>query len=101
MEVDRRFPFTTTAGHPLRPGILWGSVQRPYPTGAWWINLALDDGDFPVVPLPYAIKAGQHDVGISYSAMRREVTLTRIEDSFAPDLSISAAEGVTGHQVVG
>ena len=25
-------------------------------TGAWWTNLALADGNLPVVPLPYAVK---------------------------------------------
>ena len=24
---------------------LWGNVQKPYPTGAFWTNLVLDNGD--------------------------------------------------------
>lgn len=52
LETDAMFPFTTTTKHPLRPTPLWGAVAGPYPTGAWWLNLVIGDGDFPVAPLP-------------------------------------------------
>lgn len=52
LETDTDFPFVTTTKHPLQPGSLWGTVKRPYPTGAWWSNLAIGDGDFPATPLP-------------------------------------------------
>lgn len=100
LETDANYPFTTTSKHPLRPASLWGTVQRPYPTGAWWLNLAIGDGDFPVAPLPYTIKSTSEGVGVSYSAMRRVVSLTRVQDAYAADLSVSAVEGAIGHHVV-
>lgn len=92
-------PFATDAAHPLQPGPLWGAVQKPYPTGAWWVNLALGDGDYPVAPLPYAFRVSEDGVGVSYSARRRVVTITRVQDAYAADLSVSVAEGMAGHRV--
>eukprot|EP00903_Cladosiphon_okamuranus_P005442 g5427.t1 len=100
LETDATFPFTTTTKHLLRPGPLWGAVAGPYPTGAWWLNLAIGDGDFPVAPLPYAIKSSDAGVGVSYSAMRRVVSLERVADAYAADLSVSAKEGVTARHIV-
>ncbi|CAN0185908.1 unnamed protein product, partial [Ectocarpus sp. 12 AP-2014] len=97
---DAAFPFTTTTKHLLRPGPLWGAVTGPYPTGAWWLNLAIGDGDFPVAPLPYTIKSSEAGVGVSYSAMRRVESLERVADAYAADLSVSAKEGVTGRHIV-
>lgn len=100
LETDANFPFATTTKHPLRPNSLWGGVSRPYPTGAWWLNLAMGDGSFPVAPLPYSLKSAAYGVGVSYSAMRRSESLTRVQDAYATDLNVSATEGVTGHHVV-
>lgn len=100
LETDASLPFTTTSEHPLRPGSLWGELKPPYPTGAWWLNLAIGDGDFPVAPLPYTMKATERGVGVSYSAMRRVVSLKRVQDTYATDLEVTAAEGVTGHHIV-
>lgn len=100
LETDGDFPFATTSKHSLKPGPLWGAVGPPYPTGAWWLNLAIGDGDFPVVPLPYTIRSTDSGVGVSYSAMRRVVSAKRVQDAYAADLSVSAAEGVVGHEIV-
>lgn len=100
LETDARFPFTTTTKHPLRPGKLWGAVELPYPTGAWWLNLVIGEGDYPVAPLPYAIKSTDRGVGVSYSAMRRVESAKRVQDAYAPDLNVSAAEGVVGRHIV-
>ncbi|CAM9323676.1 unnamed protein product [Ectocarpus sp. 4 AP-2014] len=100
LETDAAFPFTTTTKHLLRPGPLWGAVTGPYPTGAWWLNLAIGEGDFPVAPLPYTIKSSDAGVGVSYSAMRRVESLERVADAYAADLSVSAKEGVTGRHIV-
>lgn len=100
LETDAGFPFATTTKHPFRPGKLWGAVEPPYPTGAWWLNLVIGEGDYPVAPLPYAVKSTDRGVGVSYSAMRRVESAKRVEDAYAPDLSVSAAEGIVGHHVV-
>ncbi|CAM9532890.1 unnamed protein product, partial [Ascophyllum nodosum] len=99
LESDANFPFATTTKHPLRPGPLWGTVKRPFPTGAWWLNLVIGDGDYPVTPFPYTITARDDGIGISYSAMRRVVTLKRVQDAYATDLSVSTIEEVTRHQI--
>lgn len=99
LQSDDDFPFMT-AQHPFTPGSLWGSIRRPYPTGAWWTNLALGEGDSPVVPLPYTIKSTDGGVGVSYSAMRRKVASRRVQDEYATDLQVTAVEGVIGHHIV-
>jgi hypothetical protein len=35
---DIHFPTTT---HPLPPRTTWGTLKPPYPTGAYWLNIAL------------------------------------------------------------
>lgn len=100
LQTDSNFPFATTSKHPLRPTPLWGNVEKPYPTGAWWLNLVIGDGDDPVAPLPYTFKATRYGVGVSYSAMRRTVSLTKVEDTYSTDLNVSVVEGTTGHHIV-
>ena len=39
------------------PGPLWGGFKPPLPTNAWWMNLVLGQGDQPVAPYPYLIRA--------------------------------------------
>lgn len=99
LETDANFPFATTTKHPLRPGSLWGEVQRPYPTGAWWLNLAIGEGDYPVAPLPYTMVSTDEGVGVSYSAMRRVETVNRVQDAYAADLTVSAMEGLNGRHI--
>lgn len=31
-------PFAQAPLHPLQPSKLWGSLNAPFPTGAWWTN---------------------------------------------------------------
>lgn len=100
LQTDANFPFATTVKHPLRPSPLWGDIKKPYPTGAWWLNLAMGEGDFPVAPLPYTIKAARYGVGVSYSAMRRSESLTRVEDTYSTDVNVTAVEGLIGHRIV-
>lgn len=38
-------------------------ARRPYPTGAWWLNLMLEKGEQNVGVLPYAVRATA-DTGI-------------------------------------
>lgn len=48
----------------------------------------------------YTIKSSDAGVGVSYSAMRRVVSLERVSDAYAADLSVSANEGVTDRHIV-
>ncbi len=78
LQVDLTFPFPV-ASHPLRPSKLWGYIKKPFPSGAWFTNLAIGKGDMPVVVLPYVVKTTSTGVGFSYSAALRTVTNTRIQ----------------------
>ncbi|CAN0012025.1 unnamed protein product, partial [Choristocarpus tenellus] len=100
LETDVEYPFTT-AEHPVRPGPLWGQVSRPYPTGAWWLNLVIGQGDGLVAPLPYAVKATEEGVGVSYSAMRRSVSSEMIQDIYGADLTLTSIEDQRGHNIMG
>lgn len=48
----------------------------------------------------YTIKSSDTGVGVSYSAMRRVVSLERVQDAYAADLTVSAKEGVTARHIV-
>lgn len=87
--------------HPMPPDAdLWGSVQAPYPTGAWWLNLALPgDSPQPAVAYPYAVKAHDDSIAVSYSATRRIIRQKLYADIFAPDLTIGALSTVVSHGI--
>ncbi|KAJ1959845.1 hypothetical protein IWQ62_004451 [Dispira parvispora] len=51
--------------HTLAPTSLWGSIKRPYPTNAWWLNLVLGKGENPISPYPYVVTA--NNTGMGYS----------------------------------
>ena len=50
--VAQSVPYLTHKKHQLQPSPLWGAVKRPYPTGAWWTNMVIDDGNGAIAPLP-------------------------------------------------
>ena len=83
--------------HPDPPTALWGSVTKPYPTGAFWTNLVVRQGDSPIAVLPYGIKTVDSGVQVSYGATRRSVTQLVISDPFVTDLQISATQGMYEH----
>ncbi|KAG5183806.1 glycosyl hydrolase family 81-domain-containing protein, partial [Tribonema minus] len=80
---------TTTTLLPQRAGV-------PFVTAA---HTAAADGA-PVVPLPYAVRAGAHGIDVSFSAVRRQASRRRITDVFDADLTVGAAEGVS-HELRG
>jgi len=44
--------------HPKKISSLWGeNIKRPYPTNAWWENLAMNAGEQTVNTYPYIFKA--------------------------------------------
>lgn len=89
--LGSRLPFPTTI-HPEPPTALWGVIQKPYPTGAFWSNFAVRDGEATVVVYPYSLQCKTTGVHISYGATRRRVTQTTIIDDFADDLIVSSVE---------
>ncbi len=48
----------------------------------------------------YTIESSDAGVGVSYSAMRRVVSLERVADAYAADLTVYAKEGVTARHIV-
>jgi endo-1,3(4)-beta-glucanase len=85
--------------HPEPPSTLWGTVSKPYPTGAFWTNFAVGTGESAVGAYPYGIKALSAGIQISYGAGRRAVTKKAVTDYYAPDLQISAVQPNAAHSV--
>ena len=85
--------------HPELPTAYWGTVTRPYPTGAFWTNLVVKGGDGAIGVFPYGVKTLDTGIQVSYGASRRQVTSTSIADIFAPDLQISSAEAYVSRAV--
>lgn len=79
--------------HPEAPTGYWGTVTKPYPTGAFWTNLAVRNGDSPIAVLPYGVKTVDAGIQVSYGATRRSVSQIAITDPFVCDLQISATQG--------
>lgn len=85
--------------HSFKPSELWGSIGPPYPTGAWWTNLVLGNGDQPVAVTPYVVKADDSGLHVSYSAKRRMITATSVKDYFADDIVFAADTTVAKRHV--
>ena len=68
--------------HPDPPTALWGSVQKPYPTGAFWTNLVIKNGDGAIGVYPYGVKTIDSGIQVSYGASRRVVSPSAITDPF-------------------
>jgi endo-1,3(4)-beta-glucanase len=78
--------------HPMVPTTYWGTIKKPYPTGAFWTNLVVESGDGAVAVLPYGVKCVQQGVQISYGPTRRSVTNKWIRDVFDIDLQVSTVQ---------
>lgn len=96
--LSRSTPFKTVT-HAETPSPLWGAVAKPYPTGAFWTNLVVKNGEGPVALHPYGIKCLDSGVHVSYGASRRSVTQAAIIDTFASDWQINSLEAYTGRSV--
>ena len=86
--------------HPQTPSHFWGSLEPPYPTGAWWSNMVLSDGKLPVACLPYAVAVAD-DVGlqVSYSAAKVRVSSVSIVQAFSGDVTLKTQERIQYHHV--
>jgi len=93
---------TTTfrpVNHPEPPTLLWGLVAKPYPTGAFWTNLVVRNGDGAIGVYPYGVKTTDAGVLVSYGASRRVVSNVAITDPFASDLQIFSTQSFMGRAV--
>jgi endo-1,3(4)-beta-glucanase len=86
--------------HPLPVSAMWGTVSKPYPTGAFWTNLVVNNGDNPVSLGAYDVKTVPAGVQVSYSATRRSVSQSAITDPFDVDFQIAAAEAYATRSVL-
>lgn len=87
-----------TSAHP--PSTLWGSIPKPYPTGAFWTNLVVNEGDGAAAVLPYGVKCLCSGIQVSYGPTRREVTNEFVRDTFAADLELSVKETYVKHEAM-
>ncbi|OLY84270.1 Endo-1,3(4)-beta-glucanase 1 [Smittium mucronatum] len=76
-------PFSRVANG-YTPNQLWSSsIQLPYPTNRWWINLALEAGDQPIGCLPYTVTASSSGVQFWYpsqSPSQISVTMSTLSE---------------------
>ena len=102
LEASGAFPFESVT-HLMQPSSYWGVVSKPYPTGAFWTNLVVDNSagqtNSPAAVLPYGISCTSGGVQVSYGATRRVITQLQITDPFAVDLQIGSQEAVVSWAV--
>ena len=91
-------PYKVTM-HPDPPTSFWGTVTKPYPTGAFWTNLVVKNGDGAIGAYPYGIKTLDAGVQVSYGAFRRQVSITAITDVFVSDMQIGASQAYVSRAI--
>jgi endoglucanase Acf2 len=96
--VPKSAPFRTVS-HPDPPPAYWGTVKKPYPTGAFWTNFVVGNGDFAVGLHPYSVKTLMSGIQISYGAFRRSVTDYSISDIFAVDIQLGSSQSYISRAV--
>jgi endo-1,3(4)-beta-glucanase len=94
----QRIPFRSVV-HPVIPSSIWGSTLFPYPTGAFWTNFVVDNGDGAVAVLPYGVTCTTAGLQICYGAAHRAVSAEAITDPFVVDMQLTAAEAYISHTV--
>lgn len=94
--LDRSISFKQVI-HPDQPTPLWGNILKPYPTGAFWTNFVVKEGDGVVGVMPYGMKIVDKGIQISYGATRRVVTQSFVSDPFFIDLQLSATQSYVSH----
>lgn len=78
--------------HPDPPQSFWKHLEGPLPTGAFWTNFVVDEGQAPANLHPYGVKCLREGVQVSYNPTRRVVNELVISDPFDNDLELSASE---------
>lgn len=98
--LGKAIPFKIVS-HPEPPTSLWGNVVKPYPTGAFWTNFVIRNGDYAVAVLPYGVKCIEAGIQVSYGPWRRVVSQLYVQDVFAADVQISAYQAYQSRGVEG
>ena len=57
--------------HNIKPGALWGTNSRPFPTNVWWQNMVNNEGDGVNTVNPYIIKLGNDGLHVCLPGMVR------------------------------
>lgn len=96
----KAIPFKIVS-HPEPPTSLWGNVVKPYPTGAFWTNFVVRNGDYAVAVLPYGVKCVEAGIQVSYGPWRRLVSQLYVQDVFAADMQISSYQAYQSRGVEG
>ncbi|GAB5372651.1 hypothetical protein AAMO2058_001683200 [Amorphochlora amoebiformis] len=87
-----------TGKHPLKPkNTRMSRSQAAFPTNIWWQNLLLE-GNAPVIPLPYAVRALPEEIQICYPERLVNPTNLSVIAGFNPDISLSV--GTSGDSPV-
>lgn len=89
-------PFSSQS-HPLAPTALWGSLQPPYPTGAFWTNVVLGNGDNPSEQLPYIVKSLSQ--GLQISAFFISSTPNFVISGFQANMMFSSSQTATSRSL--
>ncbi len=96
--LDDAAPSFGQANHPLAPTALWGDLDGPYPTNAFWSNLVLGDGTERINAMPYHLRASDDGIGMAMPALA--VDDKSITTSAAISLVLGAEGGFTNRAVV-
>nr|CCA18874.1 hypothetical protein sce7103 [Albugo laibachii Nc14] len=79
-------PFVSVE-HPLRPRVNVSNGTLPFPTGAWWTNWILANGESVIYCMPYALKILQNELHISYPF--RVITPKVLQNGFLTHVRIA------------
>ena len=61
--------------HPEPPTKYWGSVTKPYPTGAFWTNLVVRTGDGAIGVYPYGVKTTDTGVQVNDNTLPHTLSI--------------------------
>ena len=87
--------FKTTT-HPMPPSAFYSDELKSHgalPTNAWFQNALLEQGDQPIVPLPYTLSAKPD--GIQMALPIKKATKDLVIASHQPDMMISSVSAVS------
>ncbi len=96
--LDTEPPPFAAQPHTLSPTPLWGALEAPYPTNAWWQNVVLGGGGNPINALPYLLKVLSTGLTMSHGAPVIQPTV--VYNAFVANLRLGAVTDLTGHSVV-
>jgi endo-1,3(4)-beta-glucanase len=90
-------PSYSVSNHSLQRTSIWGSLAGPYPTNAWWTNLALGEGRAVVNTLPYLVKLNHQGLYVCYPG--RTITSTFIISYFIQNFGLTCTEPLESHEI--